>query len=67
MQLTNSTLEKTADMLSKLVEESLNNLAEQSTENMNEISNALINVANYVNTSKPTINETVSIKSFHLL
>lgn len=60
MQLTNSTLEKIADMLSKLVEESLSNRAEQSTENMNEISNALVNVANYVNTSKPMINETVS-------
>jgi hypothetical protein len=49
----------TADMLSKLVTESLNNRTEQSMDNMNEISNALINIANYVNTSKATINETV--------
>jgi hypothetical protein len=28
-------------------------------DNMNEISNALINIANYVNTSKATINEIV--------
>ena len=60
MQLTNSTLERTAGMLSKLVEESLNNQTEQSTGNMNDISNTLINIANYVNTSKAMINETVS-------
>lgn len=60
MQLTNNTLEKTADTLSKLVEESLNNQVEQSMENMNEISNAFVNMANYVNTSKAQINESVS-------
>ena len=60
MQLTNSILERTAGMLSKLVEESLNNRTEQSTGNMNDISNTLINIANYVNTSKAMINETVS-------
>ena len=47
-------------MLSKLVEESLNNRMEQSTGNMNDISNTLINIANYVNTSKAMLNETVS-------
>lgn len=59
MQLTNSTLEKTADTLIKLVEESLNNPVEQSIENMNGISNTLINLAKHVNMSETPIKKTV--------
>ena len=58
-------MEKTTDMLSKLVEDTLSSRVEQSLENMNKISDALINMADYVNTSRAMINQTVST-SFEL-
>ena len=60
LQLTNNSLGETAKNLSKLVRESVESLVDQSTSNLNGISSTFANVANYVNTSNATIEESVS-------
>ena len=60
MQLTNNSLGEVTENLSNLVNQSVESLVEQSTNNLDDISNTFMNVADYLNTSKVTINESVS-------